>query len=404
MKKHSVIVTSVMATLLLGLSAATWTKAPDLYSDSERRELAKKPVLSMETVLDGSFMEKFESYTQDQFPFREMFRSIKAQMVFEVLDQKDNNDIYVEEGHISKLEYPLNTPMLDHAADRFNYLYETYLQDANKLYLAIVPDKNYFLAKKHGYLTLDYPKFIHEMKDRVRYMEYLDVTHLLALEDYYTTDTHWRQENLLDVAHFLLDKMNPEDRDHGGHLEPEKLTTEADSTEKLSAEDTSVENPATESLAEEHPYQVNQLDHPFYGVYYGQSALPMDPDAIQYLTSDLLDQCIVISYDTGVPVEIPMYDMEKATGKDPYEMFLSGTRAILTIENPMAEEVKELIVFRDSFGSSLIPLLMEEYSKITVLDIRYVNSSILGQYVDFGNQDVLFLYSTMMLNNSLALK
>ena len=85
-------------------------------------------------------------------------------------------------------------------------------------------------------------------------------------------------------------------------------------------------------------------------------------------------------------------------------MFLSGTRAILTIENPMAEEVKELIVFRDSFGSSLIPLLMEEYSKITVLDIRYVNSSILGQYVEFGNQDALFLYSTMMLNNSLALK
>ena len=99
-----------------------------------------------------------------------------------------------------------------------------------------------------------------------------------------------------------------------------------------------------------------------------------------------------------------MYDMEKAGGKDPYEMFLSGTRAVLTVENPQAVTEKELIVFRDSFGSSLVPLLMEGYQKITVLDIRYVNSSMLGQFVEFGGQDVLFLYSTMLLNNSLALK
>ena len=158
----------------------------------------------------------------------------------------------------------------------------------------------------------------------------------------------------------------------------------------------------TDSL--ESAYTANLLEHPFYGVYYGQAALPMEPDQIHYLTSELLDQCVVTGYDTGVPVEIPMYDMEKAVGKDPYEMFLSGTRAILTVENPHAETEKELIVFRDSFGSSLVPLLMKGYKKITVLDIRYVNSAMLGQYVEFGNQDVLFLYSTMLLNNSLAFK
>ena len=99
-----------------------------------------------------------------------------------------------------------------------------------------------------------------------------------------------------------------------------------------------------------------------------------------------------------------MYDMEKAEGKDPYGMFLSGTRPILTIENPHVDNGEELIVFRDSFGSSLVPLLMKGYEKITVLDIRYVNSAMLGQVVDFGEQEVLFLYSTMLLNNSLALK
>ena len=399
MKKHSLIVTSLMATVLFGLSVASWTKAPDLYSESERRELAKMPVFSLETVLDGTFMEKFENYSLDQFPARDLFRSIKAQMVFNVLEQKDNNHIYTAEGHTSKMEYPFNAPMLDHAAERFEYIHKTYLKDGNKLYLAIVPDKNYFLARKNGYLSLDYTRFIREMRNRTGHMDYIDLSHLLELDDYYTTDTHWKQENLLDAVDYLLDKMNPNDRDHREHINLTNLASETSSAAQLSAKDESVKiSPAG------YPYQVNQLDHPFYGVYYGQSALPMEPDTIQYLTSDLLDQCIVTSYDTGSPVEIPLYDMEKATGKDPYEMFLSGARAILTIENPMAETKKELIVFRDSFGSSMIPLLMEEYSKITVLDIRYVNSTMLGQFVEFDDQDVLFLYSTMLLNNSLALK
>ena len=179
MKKHSIIVTSLMATLLFGLSAAAWTKTPDLYSDSERRELAKKPVLSMETVLDGTFMEKFESYTLDQFPMRDLFRGIKAQMVYNVLEQKDNNKIYVEEGHTSKLEYPFNASMLDHAAERFEYIHKTYLKEGNKLFLAIVPDKNYFLARKNGYLSLDYTQFTREMRNRVGHMDYIDLTHLL---------------------------------------------------------------------------------------------------------------------------------------------------------------------------------------------------------------------------------
>ena len=70
----------------------------------------------------------------------------------------------------------------------------------------------------------------------------------------------------------------------------------------------------------------------------------------------------------------------------------------------MVTNDKELVVFRDSFGSSLIPLLVDEYSKITVIDIRYVQSNVLGQFVDFHGQDTLFLYSTVVLNNSMSLR
>ena len=71
-------------------------------------------------------------------------------------------------------------------------------------------------------------------------------------------------------------------------------------------------------------------------------------------------------------------------------------QGVLTIENHSALQKRELVVFRDSFGSSLVPLLLEGYSKITVVDIRYISPQILGEYVDFTNCDVLFIFNTLI--------
>ena len=77
---------------------------------------------------------------------------------------------------------------------------------------------------------------------------------------------------------------------------------------------------------------------------------------------------------------------------------------MLTIENPDYNGTKELIVFRDSYGSSLIPLLVTGYSKVTVVDTRYISPKLLNQYIEFKEQDVLFMYSTLIINNSTTLK
>jgi hypothetical protein len=80
-------------------------------------------------------------------------------------------------------------------------------------------------------------------------------------------------------------------------------------------------------------------------------------------------------------------------------MFLGGALSVITLENPKAETNRELVIFRDSFGSSIAPLFLEGYKKITLLDIRYLNETMVGQFVRFKNQDVLFLYNTTVLNN-----
>lgn len=366
MKLKQILLTILFAAFLFVGSALCYLSPAKAYSESERRPLAQMPELQLASVANGKFMEDFEAYAADNFPFREVLRSLKALFSTEVFQKLDNNGLFVADGHISKLDEPENEAMMNHAAERFSYLYETYLKEKDtKIYLSIIPDKNFLLAKPNGFPSLDYVGFTERMKEKTPYMQYIDVTEYLSLEDYYTTDTHWRQEKITDIAKSLAKAMGTD------------VTSE---------------------------YQVNTLDNPFYGVYSGQLAMPFPPDTIHYLTNQTLENCKVTYYDTGAPKAGELYNMKKAYGKDPYEMFLSGVAPLITIENPSATSQKELVLFRDSFGSSLAPLLVEGYQKITVVDIRYVQSSMLGQFVNFEHCDVLFLYSTTLLNNSLALK
>ena len=145
-----------------------------------------------------------------------------------------------------------------------------------------------------------------------------------------------------------------------------------------------------------------KVERPFYGVYYGQAALPMEPDAMYLLESDLLKNCTVYDHESGKT--LPVYDESKLDSKDLYEIYLSGPRGLLTITNPAGNPGKELIIFRDSFGSAMIPLLLADYETVTVVDIRYLQIDLLDRFVDFGGQDVLLLYSTLVLNNSETIK
>ncbi|MBQ3099495.1 MAG: hypothetical protein IJC50_00750 [Clostridia bacterium] len=354
----------LIGALWLALTLAAWFGAPNEESDSERRKLAQMPEIKTESILNGSFMTDFESYTLDQFPLRDSFRTLKSMAVFYGLGQKDNNDIYIADGYAAKLEYPLNEKSIVECADKFTWLYENYIKDkTDKVYLSVVPDKGYYLAEANGYPAMDYEKLFSVLGENMPYAEYIDITGALDIKDYYKTDTHWKQENLVPAVKLFAEKMDFEFTDD---------------------------------------FKVNTADSPFYGVYYGQAALPMPAEKISWLTNDVIDSAIVTNLETGTVGGV--YDLAELEGRDPYEIYLYGASPIVEIENPNAKEEKKLVIFRDSFGSSITPLMIEGYSKITLVDIRYILSSFVGNYIDCTDADVLFLYSTLVLNSSNTLK
>lgn len=359
-------VATTLATLLFfgTFSLWAWLRPAAEFSDSERRGLKQFPELSYQTVITGSFMENFEGYTLDQFPLREGFRSVKAVTSKYVFLRRENNGLYEVDGVLSKLDYPLNEASVDRSAERFRFVWEKYMADKNvKGYLAVIPDKNAFLAEKNGYPAIDYDALYKRIYEKTDFLTPIELRGTVKLEDFYRTDTHLRQERLLPLASALLEGM-------GGQS-----------------------NAA---------YRPITLRTPFRGVYHGQSALNPDPDTLCYLTNDTLKNCKVFDFQNNK--EISVYELEKAKGKDPYELFLGGPLSFVTIENPNADTEKELIVFRDSFGSAIAPLLAEDYAKITLVDIRYLQPMMLGSLIRFDSQDVLFLYSTSVLNNSETIK
>ena len=68
----------ILAAIWLGLTAFAWFGPSQERSEEERRKLAQMPELTFESLLDKTFMEKFEDYSLDQFPLRNSFRTLKA--------------------------------------------------------------------------------------------------------------------------------------------------------------------------------------------------------------------------------------------------------------------------------------------------------------------------------------
>ena len=363
-KTWNVAAIAIIATVWLALAVTAWLQEPKQISDTERRELNQFPEISSESIFDGSFMTDFEDYTLDQFPLRDSFRRLKASVHYHLLGQRDNNGIYLFQGYAAQLEYPLNETSVTHALQVFGQIKEKYLSDS-KVYAAVIPDKNYYLADALQYPAMDYKKLFQKVQDGMPYATHIDLTDSLTVEDYYRTDTHWRQEKLIPAAQKLCDAMDV-------------------------------------CIPNAQDFRAEKVERPFYGVYYGQAALPMDPEPLYTMHSDLLDSCKVFNYEKNIYTGI--YDQQKLQGKDLYEVYLSGPVSLLTIENPNADTEKELIVFRDSFGSSMVPLLMQGYKSVTLVDVRYISSQMLGRFIDFHGQDVLFLYSTIVLNNSITMK
>ena len=338
---------------------------------AERRIPAKFPELTLKSLASGSFMSKFEDYAADTFVFRDAFRGFHSFMVFDVFMQRDMSGLYRSKdiglGEFRRTDeaaFWLSAQKISQVAAR--------LQDSGlNVYYSLIPDKSIFAEFYLPGFDLELVEGI--LADVLNDYGYISVADMLTAEDYYKTDLHWDQTKITHIADYIAAAMD---------------------CEPLSAA------------------YFERTAGDFYGLYAGQIALPIDADTLTYVVGseslggggfsghNLMD--ISASYLSEVTLEFepgPIYDDERFLGIDPYDFFLRGPQPLIILENDSAPS-RELYLFRDSFGSSLAPLLAASYSKIYVIDLRYINFMLLDMFIEFTpGSDALFIYGSQILGN-----
>ena len=197
MKTKQIITVCLLAAFLAGFGLWSVLRTPDAVSQAERRPLAQRPAFTAAGFLSGKFSDALDDFAADQFPLREQLRTLRSLVSYDVMGQRDVNGVYLSQGYAAKLDFPLNTASVERAADRFRYVYDTYLSGTDtKVYLSVIPDKGYFMAPSSGRPSMDYDALVSRLRESTPYMTYIDLFDLLTIEDYYRTDAHWRQERL----------------------------------------------------------------------------------------------------------------------------------------------------------------------------------------------------------------
>lgn len=358
-KIKDIVVTIIFLFTVISLFLINVIKEDTDISVAERRKLATMPELTTKSLFDGTYFKKFDSYVTDQFVERDAFRKIKIDI--ELSTKGEYNNLYLYDDYIIEEIFPLNSNSINNLTNKINYIKDTYLNNNSNIYYTIIPDKNYFV--NNGNLKLDYNKLQDMMKNNLSNINYINIFDKLTLDNYYKTDTHWKEEDLFNVANTIANQMNFDITNNNNVVNT--ITT-------------------------------------FKGSYAGRLSVTKDIDTIKTISNPSTLNSSVYNYETKKYTDI--YDYTKINSLDKYDIYLSGAVPIIDITNNNTSSDKELIVFRDSYGSSLIPLLIEGYKKITVIDIRYISSKILNKYIDFNDQDVLFMYSILTINNSFSIR
>jgi len=349
--KNKIIVGIFILILGSGFIFGILSKTQEI-SFFERRKLTSKEDLKED------FFANLDDYMSDQFLLRNELLKVSSIWNRFFLRNEEYNNVYTKKDSIIEKNYPMNQKSIDGFIDKMNSISTRYLKNSN-VYYTILPDKSYFLEEGKE-LKMDFSSMKKQLNEEIKGV-YIDILDEFTLEDYFKTDIHLKQNAYFKVIPTFTEKMN---------LKYQKKD-----------------------------YEEYKIDH-FYGASFSKAPY-LNQETITYYSNQEIKNTKVKHLEYG---KRNVYDLTQLSNVDLYNVFLSGPSALIEIENNQSKSDRELVVFRDSFGSSFVPLLIPYYQKITVVDLRYISDEKMAELISFDQKDVLFMYSTLLVNSSEILK
>lgn len=352
------------AGILLLFGGLIVLKQERAFSENENRILASLPEFHLQDFWTGDYQKELEQAADDQMPGRDRFTALAAGTMRR-LGYRDIGGAYLGSGqtYLSKIT--------EDEIEMFRYMenlrYVEYLSRKypEKLSLMLVPSAGTVLKDRlPKYAPFYHAESMYHAAEVVcETTEILDLREPMRLQNqalqkeksgdavYYRTDHHWTLP---------------------GAYQGYAAYAAANGREPLSYE----------------KFQPEIVSDTFYGTLYSKVLdRTVEPD-VMYAASKIEKTTSVVCDGKK---KKSVYDAEKLKTKDKYAYFFGGNYGEVRIRTK-AEQDGTLVVFKDSFANSMLPFLLQDYTEIILIDLRYYRHSVEKLLEQTENPEILVLY------------
>ena len=346
------------------------------FSENENRVLSEFPKLSVATIADGSFMRDFETYLTDQFPFRDGIISLKT-LADRIVGKNEENGVYIgKEGYLFDSQTPLSREHIKEIgkavlafkekhsdletafilAPNSTYVYSEYLPE----YLEL-PDQRWLIRAVHKQIddeTILWPAAANILRENASESQL-----------YYKTDHHWTTRG----AYLLFRELCL-----GWELEES-------------------------SKAIDKKFEFYEVSNNFEGTLASTSGVHSTKDSVEICLPKKSEGTYVVNFESSGEKTASLFFKDKLQQKNHYEVFMGGNYDKVIIST-VASSGRSLLLIKDSYANCMIPMLTPYFSKIVVIDPRYLTDSLdsIVKENDFSHMLYLYNINTLLEDNSLV--
>ena len=347
--------------------------APDReQSDQENRMLDTMPKLSLTGVLNGDFMEQWESYISDQFAGRNLLRGLKVKLDRLGGSRMENGVIIGKDGQLFEDIAVPDDELFKDNINAVRSFAEMYPDIPTTVML--IPDAACILSDSlPAFATVEDQSQMFSMVERglgdsVSWVDAYSALNKHKTEKlYYKTDHHWTTQ----AAFYVFQEAAA------------GLGIEGD------VSDDYVSYTVTDS---------------FNGVLASKSGAGLDEkEQIDIYVPTEGDDDVIVNYVDEAKKRTSLYDSSKLETRDKYGVFFGGNTSVMDIKT-MSTSRQRLLVVKDSFADCFIPFLTPYYREIVVVDPRYYSGTLEDIMETYRITDALILYSgnTFMTDNNIS--
>lgn len=373
-KKGSVIFTLFITGffVLVAFFSVTTAVMPDkAYSENENRVLQQFPQFTWQGFADGSFMKNLESYLTDQFALRDTAITVKS-FCERLLGKTRENGAYIgKNGFLFDAQAELDGERTKALVKSINAFAEK--NNGLNTVFALVPNSSFVYAENLPHnLVLENQQQQTELIYSALSKNITTVDAVSALLDekensqvFYKTDHHWTTRGAFSVFKALE--------------EPFKITVNEDD------------------------FEFHTVSDSFEGTLKSKVNSSFSADSVEVCFPKNSEGTYFIDFYGEREKTAGFFFQERLSSKNHYEVFLGGNYGEVSVKTTL-EGDRKLIVIKDSFANCLIPMLTPYFSRILILDPRYMTESIDTVMQEDRFTDVLFLYNLNTFLEDTSLK